>query len=477
MDISRMFRACKLGDFQTLKTLIETKDVDVNFRDKFDSTPLYYACLCGHMEVVRFLLEHGAKCDVKTFDGERCVYGALTDDIRKLLLKEYNVINKKIIRRNDYDEFLRKLLNDTKYTDIIFKIHNNRYQFRAHRCILMIRSKYFYKKFLGKWKDKHIIQINNKQVNPDAFKILLQYLYTGIVEFSFRIRDDVCRLFRQCHLNKINEMIDCRIQELQKQRRSLSMFRNKNVTIFLDFPVSLDYRKLFQTTLPEEFSDPNDDNDIESMKQTITGDVVFQIENQQFNCHKLFFAIRSDYFVALFCDHFQESSNHRKIHTIDKINKFIINDRIDLFRLLTCFIYTNNIDNDITLDQVCDLLYASDVYLIESLKRHCATIIGANIGNFNPIDIIKWSRILNLPKLEAIATQYIANNLKNFINENDFKKLVIDDAQSVRQRQETDTIDIIDDIRYYLSINSTKKDLQYEFQQIDLLLQSLQLDA
>lgn len=44
---------------QTYRTLIETKDVDVNFRDKFDSTPLYYACLCGHMEVVRFLLEHG----------------------------------------------------------------------------------------------------------------------------------------------------------------------------------------------------------------------------------------------------------------------------------------------------------------------------------------------------------------------------------------------------------------------------------
>ena len=70
-----------------VRYLTEHKELDVNLRDQWDSTPLYYACLCGHLEVVQYLLTSGAVCDSNTFDGERCVYGALTDSIRKLLLE------------------------------------------------------------------------------------------------------------------------------------------------------------------------------------------------------------------------------------------------------------------------------------------------------------------------------------------------------------------------------------------------------
>lgn len=49
----------------------------------------------------------GARCEANTFDGERCRYGALTDNIRTLL-KNYNVVTTRIVKRNTYDEFLRK---------------------------------------------------------------------------------------------------------------------------------------------------------------------------------------------------------------------------------------------------------------------------------------------------------------------------------------------------------------------------------
>ena len=49
----------------------------------------------------------GAKCEANTFDGERCLYGALTDDIRNLL-KSFHVISKRTIRRDLFEEFLRK---------------------------------------------------------------------------------------------------------------------------------------------------------------------------------------------------------------------------------------------------------------------------------------------------------------------------------------------------------------------------------
>lgn len=67
----------------------------------------YYACLCGHTEVVEYLLESGARCEANTFDGERCVYGALDDVIRQILLN-YKVVTSHTMRRNLYDEFLRR---------------------------------------------------------------------------------------------------------------------------------------------------------------------------------------------------------------------------------------------------------------------------------------------------------------------------------------------------------------------------------
>jgi len=54
-----------------------------------------------------FLVYLGARCQANTFDGERCRYGALTDTIRTLL-KNYNVLTTRVVKRNTYDEFLRK---------------------------------------------------------------------------------------------------------------------------------------------------------------------------------------------------------------------------------------------------------------------------------------------------------------------------------------------------------------------------------
>ena len=76
-------------------------------RSELDFISRYYACLCGHHEVVSYLLENGARCDASTFDGERCIYGALNDEIRKTLQK-YSVITSRVKRREQFQEFLRR---------------------------------------------------------------------------------------------------------------------------------------------------------------------------------------------------------------------------------------------------------------------------------------------------------------------------------------------------------------------------------
>lgn len=52
----------------------------------------------------------GAHCEENTFDGERCLYGALNDKIKKML-KSYKAITSSTIRRDCYYEFLRRCVH------------------------------------------------------------------------------------------------------------------------------------------------------------------------------------------------------------------------------------------------------------------------------------------------------------------------------------------------------------------------------
>ena len=59
------------------------------------------------MQKYDFPVTVGARCEPNTFDGERCLYGALTDKIKKLL-QSYNMVSSKVMRRDLYEEFLRR---------------------------------------------------------------------------------------------------------------------------------------------------------------------------------------------------------------------------------------------------------------------------------------------------------------------------------------------------------------------------------
>jgi hypothetical protein len=102
-----MLQASRVGDVERVKYLVQREAVDVNKRDRWDSVPLYYACLAGavcgarptcrrdmlvalnyidrpdptdcpwlaccsvgHPDVAEVLLERGAICNEWTFDGE-----------------------------------------------------------------------------------------------------------------------------------------------------------------------------------------------------------------------------------------------------------------------------------------------------------------------------------------------------------------------------------------------------------------------
>jgi hypothetical protein len=125
---------------------------------------------------------------------------------------------------------------------------------------------------------------------------------------------------------------------------------------------------------------------------------------------------------------------------------------------------------DFGLDIAIDVLFAADQLFIEKLKQRAAIIISA-LGNGStsavesdnprgatdadePVDIYEVIRAgwdTRVQRLEEFAARYIAYRLENYIDQPEFAELVQDSANRVKARQETDTVELVDDIRYYLS--------------------------
>ncbi|KAK9664153.1 hypothetical protein RND81_14G022500 [Saponaria officinalis] len=84
-----IFSAARAGDVGRLSYLLDGGAVNVNARDPWDSTALYYACLAGHLDAARMLLENGAICSEHTFDGDRCHYARKWDPCLDLSLRRF----------------------------------------------------------------------------------------------------------------------------------------------------------------------------------------------------------------------------------------------------------------------------------------------------------------------------------------------------------------------------------------------------
>ncbi|PVD25039.1 hypothetical protein C0Q70_15536 [Pomacea canaliculata] len=476
MSLQELFYCCKTGDIQKLRYLVEEREVDINVRDKWDSTPLYYACLCGHRYVVQFLLEHGAKCEANTFDGERCLYGALTDDIRNTL-HSYKAISSRLMRRDQYEEFLRRLLESGLHSDVAFDVHGEKIP--AHRCILGARVPYFAELFCTKWNGRHLIELKHRLVRPWAFQSVIQYLYTGRMETSLEFAEDCIRVARQCQLPKLVSYIEDSLKKTLEFQRSKPGVQVTTLTVE---PVNsspmlkADMAQLADTAIPPSLSSwVQGELPFDPEVSQLFADICFIVEGHEFMCHKAFFCMRSDYFQALIEDPFGES--YKKNSNIPVIT--LRNISAPVFLCIVNYIYHDSCE--LSDEVVYDVLCAADLYLLPGLKRLCGLALMHMTDVENVVWKIRTARLFALPRLEAHCAEFIACNLAEVIEEEDFAELVKEDASNVKERQETDSIDIIDEIRYYIAnVVRTFSDLQdadSRLRMIDQLLEDLGLDG
>ncbi len=174
--------------------------------------------------------------------------------------------------------------------------------------------------------------------------------------------------------------------------------------------------------------------------------------------------IRSEFFLTMFSSAFREAQDTEYLQIIP------IDCSREVLEIVLRYLYTEK--TDMPLELAIDVLFAADLLLIEKLKLKAAVVI-STLGNgsmsqiparsdssensiaeqddLDIYDVVRAGWLTRVPRLEEFGARYFAYRLESYIDEEEFADLVRESAQRIKSRQKTDTIELLDDIRYYLS--------------------------
>lgn len=457
------------------------------------------------------LLEQGAKCERDTFQGERCLYNALNDRIRNLLLSyDYSKSTDPLqpLAAHITSLLLREV---PKTSDIAVQTADATFQ--LHKFVLSARSPYFRNKLstapeTTSWK-------LSSSVPTESFQACIRYIYLG--EASVANVDDeeqqesimvgIDKLSRQLEIPHVFESIlqsfdrkqarqarQRRAEEVERGRDQISSWFEENV---LQYKLELESEKadsvkwdrdngIFADVLlrADEEEDESEEMVVDSHEQSqprlrstdgpLNGIPIGHFKPSRspsrqrrprrstlFPAHRAML-LRSEVFATMFASPFREGQELEHLQIVP------VDCSPEVLEVILSFLYTEKADFDLSI--ALDVLHAADMLFIEKLKQRAALLI-STLGNgaasvvesknsrgevdtdeiINVYDVVRAGWDTRVHRLEEFGARYIAHRLERYIDEPEFKELVKESASRIQGRQETDTVELVDDIRYYLS--------------------------
>ncbi|XP_060164722.1 ankyrin repeat and BTB/POZ domain-containing protein 1 isoform X2 [Globicephala melas] len=496
MDTCDLFSSCRKGDVGRVRYLLEQRDVEVNVRDKWDSTPLYYACLCGHEELVLYLLANGARCEANTFDGERCLYGAQSEAIRRAL-RDYKQVTASYRRRDYYYSCLLRLLEQGIHSDVVFLVHGK--SFRAHRCILGARSTYFAHMLDTKWKGKSVVVLRHPLINPVAFGALLQYLYTalhpypGCLDVGVEHVGDCERLAKQCQLWDLLGDLEAKCRPpaaggpgpagrlCPAPRAPVVLYlsqRGAAVVLQDELERALGRGRLLSRLLPALVAPALLSPArviLASCPSLATASAAVLMSASEWTVTAS--SVISDYFRALLDDHFRENEELEASGGLLAITLHEVSPAV--FTHVLYYVYSDH--TELPPELAYDVLSVADMYLLPGLKQLCGRGLAQLLDEDSVVGVWRVAKLFGLARLEDQCTKYMAKVIEKLLEREDFVEAVKEEAAAVTARQETDSIPLVDDIRFHLGSTaqtcSAMEQAERQLRALEDLLASVGLDC
>lgn len=445
-------------------------------------------------------------CERASFQGERCLYNALTDRIRNLLL-QYDYSKSTDPLQPLASHITGLLTRRTPDTSDITVIAGDE-SFYLHKFVLSSRSPYFQKKLAAapetsSWKVANSIP-------TEAFRVALQYLYLGDVPSdlglsskSFVTEEEVFKgidkISKQLEIESLWQAIlggnDRRIarqkhqEEVERGRNQMNSWYNDNIVrhkvnvdtaradevkwnhdnaIFADVLLRADEpleevdtdgsRTPNEVRTPTGTSLPNGIPIGSGVEKSQNGATKKSRKSVLFPVHRAMLT-RSEYFLTMFSSEFSEAKMTEYLHIIP------VDCSPEVLQVVLNFLYTEKAD--FGLDVAIDVLLAADMLFIEKLKAKAAIII-STLGNgsgsalvdrtrstanksepeiepINVYDVIRAGWLTRVQRLEEFSAKYLADRLEDYIDEEEFEELIQESAGRIQKRQETDSIELLDE--------------------------------
>ena len=353
-------------------------------------------------------------CERDTFQGERCLYNALNDRIRNLLLSYDYAKSTDPLQPLAAHITSLLTLEHPKTGDITLITSTE--AFHLHKFLLSVRSPYFAKKLAAapettSWKLSNNIPIQ-------SFEIALRHLYLSEVsadlgdgEEEQAILTGIDKISRQLEIDRLFESIlEGGDRRLTRQRRSEEINRGRDqlntwfqdnilankVTIDIDKANTVCWDRnngIFADVLLRADDEPTDDDDdddapaeptVRSTPGPLNGIPIGLLAKSRspsrhqaprkstlYPAHRAML-LRSEYFLTMFSSAFREAqpTPHLQIITLDCTPAVL--------EAVLTFLYTERAD--FGLDIAIEVLFAADALFIEKLKQRAAVII-STLGN------------------------------------------------------------------------------------------------
>ncbi|EEQ30222.1 ankyrin repeat and BTB/POZ domain-containing protein [Microsporum canis CBS 113480] len=521
LDLSQPFRelceACRRGDLKVCQEKI-TEGVNINGRDLFDCTPLILkqerkrSCVL----LIIFCLFNG-----------RCLYNALNSKIRNLLL-EYDY-SKSTDPLQPFASHIMSLLSRENPQTSDIEVTAGDETFHLHKFILSARSPYFHKKLYTapeatSWRLPNTIPPpafsagirylylgdapRDLRSGPGAGGYSEAEVFEGIDKIAKHLElrslvDTILdsgdrRLARQRRADEVskgrNQMEAWFQQNIIKHKVTVDTDKANEVkwsrgnSIFADVLLQADEDDIEdeepQEPMGKQESSPEDGGGIPiggfSQLSLSTPAKKSKRKSVLFPAHRAML-LRSEFFLAMFSSTFREAQVTGYLHIVP------IDCTPEVLEIVLTFLYTEKAD--FPLDIAVDVLFAADLLLIERLKTKAAVLIstlgsgdmaslrpkpvsveeGRELAEEELIDIYEILRagwLMRVQRLEEFAARYLAYRLEAHIDRPEFAQVIVESAERIQKRQETDSIELVDDIRYYLS---ERFRLRFEDSGIDIL--------
>ncbi|KAJ3415434.1 hypothetical protein HDV05_005028 [Chytridiales sp. JEL 0842] len=334
------------------------------------------------------------------------------------------------------------------------------------------RCPFLARQLATRWKDMKTIAVKHSRVQVPTFRAILLWIYTGQVarDIPKSLAEDWLFICKQWKLTELAMLVQ-KEMDIQDEKGILHQVLAKRAVVLIrDIKgVQRDLTTLYHaiTTCGNSWSrqhiggnsssrslqadDENEQNRAYmELLDASAPDVILDIKSTLFPCHKAFLS-RSEYFKALLLGGFSENVEHSNGDKLKPIAMSSIPNPT-VFQKILEFLYTDTLLSDVTASLCLELLKTADLLLLDRLKSHTVNHI-LNIPTSElekPWLFLRASWEMNLPRLEQHITKFYAERILEFVNDEEFKSLVRDSADSVKNREETDTIIFVDDLRWWL---------------------------